>query len=94
MSLTQHLVNMTGGGTAAPSTKDLVKQRLAETRAAGAQSCALQKERAVTQKERAEHEKKTPTKLLQFSQVSADDPMFIKSRNTSQNRSQIFYGER
>ena len=41
-----------------------------------------------------ERERKQPTQLLKFSCESYDQEKFVKSRNNSHNRSQIFYANR
>ena len=62
----------------APSTIDLMKKRLAENaRAAGAS------QGVVTTKERADFEKRTPTKILQFASDATDEPRTARTRNTS-----------
>jgi len=96
--LTYHLPDVAATGSSsmqALSTIDLMKKRLAENaKAAGAPNAALGKDKAVTTKERAELEKRTPTKMMQFESEAADEPRLMRQRNTSQQRSTIFSTER
>ncbi len=82
------------------STRDLVKKRLAETKAknaapaGGAKQGVSRDHSSGTAMDRAKREKQNPTKLLRFSCESFDEPKFVTKRNTSQNRSQIFDSNR
>ena len=87
-----------------PSTKDLLKKRLAEQYSQTIPSVRTTRHNSPlliqsnsesnTGKRYLYDRSKTPTKLLHFSCDSTDQTKFVKKANISHNRSQIFYAGR
>ena len=76
------------------STKDLMKKRLEESKKPEANTGKVSPRELTPLRRVLLREKNTPTKLLVFSCDSSDQEKYIKSRNISHNRSQIFYADR
>ena len=76
------------------STKDLMKKRLAETKNADLKTTPVSPRQSTPLRRALLREKNTPTKLLVFSCDSSDQEKYVKTRNISHNRSQIFYANR